>query len=206
VIRLIGAGTRPGRTLTVMDTFWTVPNVITVLRFLGVPLFVAFIVGEDYGPAFITLVVVGSTDWVDGYLARRLNQVSRVGQWLDPVADRLALIVVAVTFVVQGIAPAWLVLAIVVPDAILIVNALVLFHGSPNLPVSNVGKIRTALLLLGAPLLLLQRVPGFDYGWLSTTGNAVLFLGCVGHLIAAVGYLRASWAKHARERSAAGNG
>jgi cardiolipin synthase len=189
-----------------MDTFWTVPNVITVLRFLGVPLFVAFIVGEDYGPAFITLVVVGSTDWVDGYLARRLNQVSRVGQWLDPVADRLALIVVAVTFVVQGIAPAWLVLAIVVPDAILIVNALVLFHGSPNLPVSNVGKIRTALLLLGAPLLLLQRVPGFDYGWLSTTGNAVLFLGCVGHLIAAVGYLRASWAKHARERSAAGNG
>jgi cardiolipin synthase len=206
VIRLIGAGTRPGRTLTVMDTFWTVPNVITVLRFLGVPLFVAFIVGEDYGAAFITLVVVGSTDWVDGYLARRLNQVSRVGQWLDPVADRLALIVVAVTFVVQGIAPAWLVLAIVIPDAILIVNALVLFHGSPNLPVSNVGKIRTALLLLGAPLLLLQRVPGFDYGWLSTTGNAVLFLGCVGHLIAAVGYLRASWAKHARERSAAGNG
>lgn len=189
-----------------MDTFWTVPNLITVLRFLGVPLFVAFIVRENYGPAFITLVVVGSTDWVDGYLARRLNQVSKVGQWLDPVADRLALIVVAVTFVVQGIAPAWLVLAIVIPDAILIVNALVLFHGSPDLPVSNVGKIRTALLLLGAPLLLLQRVPGFDYDWLSTTGNAVLLLGCVGHLIAAVGYLRASWAKYARERSAAGNG
>ena len=206
MIRLIGAGTRPGRTLTVVDTFWTVPNLITVLRFLGVPLFVAFIVREDYGPAFITLVVVGSTDWVDGYLARRLNQVSRVGQWLDPVADRLALIVVAVTFVVNGIAPAWLVLSIVIPDAILIVNALVLFHGSPDLPVSNVGKIRTALLLLGAPLLLLQRVPGFDYSWLSTTGNAVLLLGCVGHLIAAVGYLRASWAKHALRRSAAGNG
>ncbi|YCQ18453.1 CDP-alcohol phosphatidyltransferase family protein [Arthrobacter sp. Z1-15] len=205
-MRLIGAGTRPGRKMTVTDTFWTVPNLITVLRFLGVPLFVALIVDENYGPAFITLVVVGSTDWVDGYLARRLNQVSRVGQWLDPVADRLALIVVAVTFVVQGIAPAWLVLAIVIPDAILIINALVLFRGSPDLPVSNIGKIRTALLLLGAPLLLLQRVPGFDYEWLSTTGNTVLLLGCAGHIIAAVGYLRASWHKYARERSAAGNG
>lgn len=206
MIRLIGAGTRPGRTPTVLDTFWTVPNLITVLRFMGIPLFLVFILREDYGPAFITLVVVGSTDWVDGYLARRLDQVSRVGQWLDPVADRLALIVVAVTFVVQGIAPAWLVLAIVIPDAILIANALVLFHGNPNLPVSNIGKIRTALLLLGAPLLLLQRVPGFDYDWLFTVGNAVLLLGCAGHIIAAAGYLRASWHKHARVRSAAGNG
>ena len=206
MIRLIGAGTRPGREATVLDTFWTVPNLITVLRFLGVPLFVWLMVREEYGPAFLTLLVVGSTDWVDGYLARRLNQVSTVGQWLDPVADRLALIVVAVTFVVQGIAPSWLVLAIVIPDAILLLNALLLFHGSPHLPVSTIGKIRTALLLLGAPLLLLQRVPGFGYGWLFTMGTAVLLLGCAGHLIAAAGYLRAAWHKHARERSAAGNG
>ena len=206
MIRLIGAGARLGRPATVRDTFWTVPNVITVFRFLGVPLFVAFIVGEHYGPAFITLVVLGGTDWVDGYLARRLDQVSRVGQWLDPLADRLALIVVAVTFVVYGIAPAWLVPAVVIPDVVLIITALILFHGSPNLPVSKVGKIGTALLLVGAPLLLLQRVPGFDYGWLSTAGNAVLLLGCAGHVVAVAGYLRASWRKHARERSAAGNG
>ena len=206
MIRVIGAGTRPGRAPAELDTFWTVPNLITVLRFLGVPLFVWFIARDEYGPAFITLVTVGSTDWVDGYLARRLGQVSRVGKWLDPVADRLALIVVAVTFVVDGIAPSWLVLCIVIPDAMLIINALVLFHGSPNLPVSNIGKIRTALLLLGAPLLLLQRVPGFDYGWLAAAGTAVLLLGCVGHLLAAAGYLRASWRKLARERAAAGNG
>lgn len=206
MIRLIGAGARPGRGETVRDTFWTIPNLITVLRFLGVPLFVVFIAREEYGPAFITLVVVGSTDWVDGYLARRLDQVSRVGKWLDPVADRLALIVVAVTFVVEGIAPPWLVLAIVIPDAVQIVNALVLFHGSPNLPVSNIGKIRTALLLLGAPFLLLHRVPGFDYDWVYDTGYILLLLGCVGHVVAAIGYLRASWRKHARARSAAGTG
>ncbi len=206
MIRLIGAGTRPGRAPAELDTFWTVPNLITVLRFLGVPLFVWFIAQDRYGAAFITLVTVGSTDWVDGYLARRLGQVSKVGKWLDPVADRLALIVVAVTFVVDGIAPLWLVLSIVIPDAVLITNALLLFRGSPNLPVSNIGKIRTALLLLGAPLLLLQRVPGFDYGWLSAAGTVVLLLGCAGHLLAAAGYLRASWRKFARERAAAGNG
>ncbi|MDN3481578.1 CDP-alcohol phosphatidyltransferase family protein [Arthrobacter sp. APC 3897] len=205
-MRLIGAGTRPGRAPAELDTFWTVPNLITVLRFFGVPLFVWFIVRDEYGPAFITLVTVGSTDWVDGYLARRLGQVSRVGKWLDPVADRLALIVVAVTFVVDGIAPSWLVLSIVIPDAVLIVNALVLFRGSPNLPVSNIGKIRTALLLLGAPMLLLQRVPGFDYPWLSAAGTAVILLGCIGHVLAGAGYLRAAWRKHARERVAAGNG
>ncbi|WP_341481648.1 CDP-alcohol phosphatidyltransferase family protein [Arthrobacter gengyunqii] len=206
MIRVIGAGTRPDRVDTELDTFWTVPNLITVLRFLGVPLFVWFTVHEEYGPAFMTLVAVGCTDWVDGYLARRLGQVSRVGKWLDPVADRLALIIVATTFVVQGIAPSWLVLAIVIPDAVLILNALLLFRGSPNLPVSTIGKIRTALLLLGAPLLLLELVPGFGYGWLSAAGTGLLLLGCVGHILAAAGYLRASWLKHGRERTAAGNG
>lgn len=201
-MRLIGAGTRPGRGETVLDTFWTVPNLITVLRFFGIPLFVYFIVQGSYGPAFITLVLVGSTDWVDGYLARRLDQVSRIGKWLDPVADRLALIIVAVTFVVEGIAPSWLVLSIVIPDAVLIINALILFRGSPNLPVSDIGKIRTALLLFGAPLLLLQRVPGFDYAWLQIAGNTLLLLGCVGHVVAAAGYLRSSWRKFAAERSA----
>lgn len=204
MVRIIGAGARPGSVETELDTFWTLPNLITVLRFLGIPLFVTYIAQDRYGAAFCTLVVVGSTDWVDGYLARRLGQVSKTGKWLDAVADRLALIIVAATFVVEGIAPAWLVLCIVIPDAVLILTSLLLFRGSPDLPVSNIGKIRTALLLLGAPLLLLQRVPGFDFGWLSAAGTAVLALGCAGHILAAAGYLQASRAKFARERSAVG--
>jgi len=196
VIRLIGAGTRPGRGERVLETFWTIPNLITILRFLGVPLFVWLIVRDDYGAAFITLVIVGSTDWIDGYLARRLDQVSAAGKWLDPVADRLALIIVATVFVVDRIAPSWFIWAIVIPDIILIINSLILFRGSPNLPVSNIGKIRTALLLIGAPMLLLQKVPGFDYEWLVIAGNTVLVLGCIGHVVAFFGYLRASWQKH----------
>ena len=207
MIRLIGAGARPDTETTVVDGFWTVPNLVTVLRFLGIPLFVVLVAQDRYGSAFITLVVVGCTDWIDGYLARRLNQVSRVGQWLDPVADRLALIIVSATFVVDGIAPAWLILSIAVPDAVLIINSLVLFRGSPDLPVSTVGKIRTALLLLGAPLLLLDRVQGFDFPWLAAAGATVLALGCIGHVLAAAGYLAAAWSKYQSQRDVpAGSG
>ncbi|MCQ1954754.1 CDP-alcohol phosphatidyltransferase family protein [Arthrobacter sp. zg-Y238] len=200
MIRFIGAGTRPDTEITVLERFWTLPNLVTVLRFLGIPLFVLFISQDRYGSAFLTLVAVGCTDWVDGYLARRLNQVSATGQWLDPVADRLALIIVAATFVVDGIAPAWLILSIAIPDAVLIANSLLLFRGNPDLPVSIVGKIRTALLLLGAPLLLLDRVEGFDQHWLEVSGSAVLALGCIGHVVAAAGYLVAAWRKYLHQR------
>ena len=201
MIRLIGAGARPDTEISVTDRFWTVPNLVTVLRFLGIPLFVYLVVQDRYGSAFITLVAVGCTDWIDGYLARRLNQVSRTGQWLDPVADRLALIIVATTFVVDGIAPAWLILSIAIPDAVLILNSLLLFGGSPDLPVSTLGKIRTALLLLGAPLLLLDHVQGYHFDWLAAAGTAVLALGCIGHVAAAAGYLAAAWNKHALQRN-----
>ncbi|WP_010079163.1 CDP-alcohol phosphatidyltransferase family protein, partial [Micrococcus luteus] len=71
------------------------------------------------------------------------------GRWLDPVADRLSLLVVAVTFVATGIAPLWLALAIAIPDVVLAAVCLWLFGGSPDLPVTVLGKVRTALLLVG---------------------------------------------------------
>ncbi len=199
--RTIGAGTNPGQG-PVLATAWTLPNAITLVRFLGVPLFVWFIVTDQYGPAVLTLVILGSTDWIDGYIARRFNQSSSVGQWLDPVADRTALIVVAVTFVVDGVAPAWLVWSIVIPDVILITNALVLFGSRLRLPVSLVGKIRTALLLLGSPLLLLHRVPGYDEPWILSVAHALLIAGCIGHLIAFYGYFTAAHRLHRAEREA----
>ncbi|MHA7282317.1 CDP-alcohol phosphatidyltransferase family protein [Arthrobacter sp. TMS2-4] len=200
-MRLIGAGGRPGDDGTVLTTAWTLPNLITIVRFLGVPLFVWFITQQRYGAAVVTLVVIGSTDWVDGYLARRLKQVSTVGKWLDPVADRLALIVVAVTFVIDGIAPAWLVWAIVIPDVILIVNALVLFRGPLHLPVITVGKIRTALMLVGAPLLLLHEVDGFQQDWILGLALGLLFVGCVLHVVAFWAYFLAAHRKYRLERA-----
>ncbi|MHA7209923.1 CDP-alcohol phosphatidyltransferase family protein [Arthrobacter sp. MDT1-65] len=197
----IGPGARGGSGGAVLATAWTLPNLITIVRFLGVPLFVWFIAHQRYGAAVLVLVVVGSTDWVDGFVARRFNQVSTVGKWLDPLADRTAMIVVAVVFVVNGFTPAWFVWAIVIPDIILIVNALVLFRGPLHLPVVMVGKIRTALLLVGAPLLLLHRVEGFGQDWILAVAQGLLAAGCVLHLVAFCAYFRAAHLKYRLERA-----
>lgn len=206
MIRLIGAGLRPGVAPRVLTTFWTVPNLITVVRFLLVPAFVFLIVRREYGAAVVVLLVLGATDWVDGYAARWLNQVSLVGRWLDPVADRLALIVVAATFVVHGIAPMWLVYLILVPDIILVSYGLLLFRGNPEIPVSNLGKVRTALLLLGTPLLLLHRVPGFSHDWLLLLAQVLLVAGCAGHIFAFFDYLHKVHRKHRQRVDAAAGG
>ena len=132
-MRLIGAGRRDDIDYVVTDRFWTVPNILTLLRFGLVPVFVVLVASELHLAAFIVLAVLSSTDWVDGYIARRFNQISTTGQWLDPLADRISLIVVAVTLVVTGIAPWWLAVGIIVPDLILAGAALVcLLYTSPS--------------------------------------------------------------------------
>lgn len=202
-MRFIGAGTRDDVEYRIRDTFWTIPNVITVLRFCLVPYFVWLVFAGHFLTATIVLAVLGSTDWIDGYIARRFNQMSQVGAWLDPVADRLSLLIVATTFVLAGIAPAWLVYSIVVPDVILIVNSLLLFRGSPDLPVSVIGKVRTAALLVGTPLLLLGQVEGIRNETYDSVATIVLAIGCVLHVMAAAGYFVAAHRKYRRERSPA---
>src|SRR5699024_4960582 len=77
--------------LTVGNDWLTIPNLVTLIRFLLVPVFVWLMFRDDYGNALIILVVLFSTDWIDGFLARKLKQGSTVGKWLDPLADRLSL-------------------------------------------------------------------------------------------------------------------
>jgi len=188
-LRFIGAGSRPGRPQVDHDRVLTVPNILTVLRFMGVPLFIWLVLAQkEYGIAVVVLAVMAGSDWVDGYIARRFDQASKLGRVMDPMADRLALIAVAFTLVIAGVVH-WLYLAaLVVPDAVLLVMTLSYFHGHPDLPVSRVGKIRTGLLLLGTPLLILSRLdhpftePLYVAAWI------VLGLGLVGHWIAAYNY------------------
>ncbi|MGZ4662585.1 MAG: CDP-alcohol phosphatidyltransferase family protein, partial [Arthrobacter sp.] len=159
-MRFIGAGGRPGQPQVDNDLVFTIPNVLTVVRFMGVPLFVWLVLSQkEYGIAIVVLAVMGSTDWVDGYIARRFNQTSRLGRIMDPIADRLALITVAVTLVIAGVVQWWYLAALVVPDAVLLALSLYYFHSHPDLPVSRAGKIRTALLLVGTPVLMLSKLP-----------------------------------------------
>src|SRR5699024_11804573 len=118
-VRLIGAGTRGNVEYQVKKTFWTAPNVITVLRFLLVPVFVLLVAEQNYLTAFWVLAVLGATDWIDGFIARFFNQMSTVGQWLDPLADRLAMLIVTLTLVHFQVAPDWLLLVILIPAAVL---------------------------------------------------------------------------------------
>jgi len=188
-MRFIGAGSRPGRPQVDHDFVFTVPNVLTVLRFMGVPLFIWLVLAQkEYGWAVLVLVVMAGTDWVDGYVARRFDQASKLGRVMDPIADRLALIAVAVTLVIAGVVH-WLYLAaLVIPDAVLLVLTLSFFGGHPDLPVSRIGKIRTGLLLLGTPMLVMSRLDVPLAGALHVAAWVVLGLGLVGHWIAAYNY------------------
>lgn len=185
--------------LTVTDDWLTIPNLVTLLRFLLVPVFVWLIFQDEYWNALITLIVLFSTDWIDGFLARKLNQVSTVGNWLDPLVDRLALWAVVLTVVLSGLAPLWLIFALVVPDVVLAAVMLIIYAGTPHIEVTMLGKVRTAALMCGVPLLLFAEAPFIDdYHLWYSIAISVLAVGAGGHLIASVDYL-VRGIRHARK-------
>ena len=97
----------------------TVPNLISLMRLLLVPVFAVLLVQHRDGWALVVLAVSGASDWLDGVVARRWNQVSRLGQLLDPAADRLFILVTIVTLAWRGVVPWWLVVVLVFRDVLL---------------------------------------------------------------------------------------
>ncbi len=206
-MKFIGAGARPGQPQIHHDVVFTVPNLLTVVRFLGVPLFIWLVLAkQEYGTAALVLAIMGSTDWVDGYIARRFNQMSNLGRIMDPIADRLSLIAVAVTLVIAGVVEWWYLTALLVPDLVLLAISLFYFHSHPDLPVSRIGKIRTALLLVGTPLLVLSKLPIAGTDAYFVAAWIFLGLGLVGHWIAAYNYFWAIIRKGRARRAGAGSG
>ncbi|HNJ79112.1 MAG TPA: CDP-alcohol phosphatidyltransferase family protein, partial [Marmoricola sp.] len=99
---------------------WTLPNTISVIRLAGVPVFLWLIIATDHDLlALLVLMVSGVTDWLDGYLARKLNQYSRFGEILDPVADRLYILAVVFGLWYREIIPWWIALALPARDVFL---------------------------------------------------------------------------------------
>jgi cardiolipin synthase len=135
----------------------TIPNVISIIRLAGVPLFLWLVlVPEADGWALAVLFVSGISDYADGYLARRLNQTSVLGAILDPVADRLYILSTVIGLAARGIIPWWVAALLPARDAFL--WCLVPFlrtRGYSSLPVHFLGKAATANLLYAFPLLLL---------------------------------------------------
>jgi cardiolipin synthase (CMP-forming) len=161
----------------------TIPNVVSIIRLAGVPLFLWLIlVPRADGWALAVLMLSGVSDYLDGYLARRLNQTSRLGAVLDPVADRLYILSTVIGLAVRDIIPWWL--AVLLPARDLLLWGLVPFlrtRGYSALPVHFLGKAATANLLYAFPLLLLGDGPGLlallakVFGWAFAIWGTALY-------------------------------
>jgi len=141
------------------DRIWTIPNLLSMLRLAGVPLFLWLLLGPQAdGWALVVLAVSAITDWADGKLARLLNQYSRLGELLDPAADRLYIFPILIAFVIRGFIPWWVAALLIGRDLILALALPVLRrHGYGPLPVHYLGKAATFCLLYAFPLLLLAQ-------------------------------------------------
>ena len=161
---------------------WTIPNVLSMLRLALVPVFLVFIVIGDYVAALVVLVVASFTDLLDGYLARRLKQITRLGQLLDPAADRLYIFAALVGLAANELVPWWIVVIIVARDVFLLVLGIVLAnHGYGPLPVHQLGKVATFALFFGLPVIMLGLAfPSVQpvsepVGWAITLWGAFLY-------------------------------
>jgi cardiolipin synthase (CMP-forming) len=150
-----GAGRLP-------DRVWTVPNLLSVARLVGVPVFMWLVLGpHENGLAVVLLVAASATDWLDGKIARAWHQESRLGQVLDPAADRLYIAAMLIALAVRAIIPWWLVGLLVARELVLGAALLALrARGYGPLQVSFVGKAATLCLLYAFPLLLLGAYGG----------------------------------------------
>ncbi len=164
------------------DRVLTLPNALSMLRLLGVPLFLWLVLTEHDEAAVLVLMVSGVTDWLDGKIARRWNQMSRLGQLLDPTADRLYILATLVGLSVREIVPWWLTIALVGRDALLSLTLpLLRRHGHGPLPVHFLGKAATFNLLCGFPLLLLGEGDSFvsqlahAFGWAFAIWGTALY-------------------------------
>lgn len=166
------------------DRVWTWPNALSVLRLFGVPLFLWLLLGPHAdGWAFAVLAVSGITDWLDGKLARWLDQGSRLGALLDPAADRLYIVAALIALAIRGIVPVWLVLLLAGREVVLGLLLLVLRgYGYPPLQVHYLGKAATLLLLYAFPVLLLAQGDGglaavaAPFAWAFTIWGTALYV------------------------------
>jgi cardiolipin synthase len=131
----------------------TVPNLLSFLRILLIPVFVGLIVHRQTTTVgLILFAIVVSTDWVDGWVARRTGQVSELGKVLDPTADRLAIAAGLIALVVRDVFPLWAALLILVRDAaILVTGAAVLASRRIRFDVRFIGKVATFTLMMAIP-------------------------------------------------------
>jgi cardiolipin synthase len=177
------------------DRILTIPNAISFARLLGVPLFLWLVLVPQADVwAFVVLAVAGATDWIDGYLARVLNQRSNLGILLDPLADRLYIAATLLGLALREIIPWWLVGILVARELFLLALVPVLRKsGRMTLPVTYVGKAATFCLLWGFPLLLLGSLDSWVGDVAQVAGWAFALWGTALYWWAGIRYAQKAW-------------
>ncbi len=162
----------------------TIPNAVSFVRLLGVPYFWWVLIGQDrVGLAAGLIFLIGSTDWVDGYLARRLNQVSEVGKVLDPLADRLMIASALLGGLVAGVLPLVIGIPLLAREILVGLGALYMgARGARTVEVRYLGKLAT-FLIYGA-------IPSF---YLDAAGIVPWMFGSAAWISGAVGLFLYYW-------------
>jgi cardiolipin synthase len=183
----------------------TVPNAVTLLRLLLMPVCAYLLASGAYGWGLVLTAVVGSTDWVDGWLARRTGQVSRLGQLLDPLADRLLIASVAIALLVRGVLPWQAVVLLVARDLFLLAGwPLLKRRGIEPPEVVLLGKAATLVLLIALPVLTLGATGVAVADAARLLGLAGLWAGVAMYYLAGAVYVRIVLEK-LRQRAGAGS-
>ncbi|EPR75524.1 CDP-diacylglycerol--glycerol-3-phosphate 3-phosphatidyltransferase [Leifsonia rubra CMS 76R] len=166
----------------ISNRVWTVPNVLSFIRLGLVPLFLYFILTAQDALALIVLVVSSLSDYLDGVIARRFNQITRLGQLLDPAADRLFIFAALIGLAARNVIPWWLFIVIVAREIMLVILGLISANfGFGPLPVHHLGKVATAGLFYALPILMLgQAFPEVAWvtdpiGWAFALWGAFLY-------------------------------
>jgi cardiolipin synthase len=160
----------------------TVPNVLSFIRLALVPVFLVLIIIRSDLAALIVLVFSSASDYLDGVIARRFHQVTRLGQLLDPAADRLFIFAALIGLAISAVIPWWLVGVVVGRDVVLLVLGIILANfGYGPLPVHHLGKVATFSLFYALPILMIgEAFPGAAWvtnplGWAFAIWGAFLY-------------------------------
>jgi cardiolipin synthase (CMP-forming) len=192
----------------VSDRILTVPNLLSFARLAVLPVVYLDLVQDRLLRAFVLLALFSATDWLDGYIARRFDQLSKLGRILDPISDRILFVVVGVAFILTGLVPLWAIVLILLRDlAVGGVGVVMLARGSEVPDVTRMGKLSTFGLMFALPAFLLAAVvgegiddPNRALWWLAWALYAV---NIVLYWASAFGYLRTV---RSRARGAAAGG
>ena len=188
-----------------MDRIGTIPNILSFLRLASVPVFVALFVTGHTDAAVILYAVGAWTDFFDGWIARRFDQVSELGKLLDPLADRVFIGALVVALVATEVLPLWVALVIIGRD-VLILGLYPLVHRGAikKIRVNFAGKCATAALLTGATFLAITETSLTWDSWFEAPGRGLVGVGAVLYWVSGAMYAREALAlKHEKGSSVA---